>query len=465
MAVVVALAALTACSRDDDSPPATGQPPAGGEAAPTLTAAWETTLRAMHVPAATDTGFAFYRFTPERDFQVVSLDAETGEVRWKAAASPSAIVGGEGLQLATSPDRKLVIWLKPGKKYTSGGVSVTASDEATGEPAWSFGGGKLEVDSTPSLCRDGEAFCVVGRREPGARTSLMELDLENGELLRNRPLSQTEIFRELSDGLRDDGKRFLGVNQAGRQLWSRTYADVFGGADVTPDFGWDIQRQEGRFVGSVGYRDVSGPRGSIDLRRMGDTAGFDARTGRTLWVKHGATVQCGSLQFLVDHPMRCSYQGRIVVENENEDFKGLDVTLEGFDPKTGKATWTWRAGNVPALVNGGPGVTRIGTAQYAIKTAKGTTILDADEGPVGTAAAGLVGWCDGSNTAVPRAQRQIALFDEEQGYATVGWFPCKTNGQSLDVPPSTPSFATATVAGVSVFTTEDGEVRAAKPGG
>jgi hypothetical protein len=423
--------------------------------------AWSTSLKAMHVPAATGTGFAFYRFTPDRSFQVVSLDATSGRVRWEAPASPSAILGGEGLTLAVSPDRGNVFWLKPSKKFTDGLVTLTATDERTGRTAWSFGGGKLEVDSTPTVCRDGEALCVVGRRTPGARVSLMVLDIETGDLRQNRPLSAAENFRELSAGLRDDGRRFFAVNEAGRQLWSKTYSDVFDGADVAPDAGWDIQRQETRYVGSLGYRDATARDGSVDLRRTGDTAGFDARTGRTLWVKHGATVQCGTLQFLVDHPMRCSYKGSIVSRNGTEDFEDFSVTIEGFDTTTGKATWTWRAGNVPALYDGGPGVTRIGLAQYAVKSGKGTTIIDADQGPVGTAKGAMDGWCDGSNTAVPRANRQIALFGgEEQGYATVGWYPCNTTGRTLEVPPNTASFATSTASGVAVWVNQDGEVQA-----
>jgi hypothetical protein len=465
VAVVFATLSVVACTSDE--PSGTNLSPPGAESgdenvvAQKLTPAWSTKLRSMQVPAATRTGFAFYRFTPERAFQVVSLDAKSGDVRWSAPASPSAVVGGEGLELIVAPDRERVVWMKPSRKYTDGLVTLTASDEKTGKAAWTFGAGRLQVDSTPSVCRDGEALCVVGRRTPGSRTSLMVLDLEKGKLLQNRPLAAAQVFRQLSDGLRDDGKRFVAVNQAGKQVWSRTYRDVFG-ADVAPDFGWDIQLQQGRYVGSLGYRDVSGAKGSVDLRKTGDTAGFSARTGETLWVKHGATVQCGPLRFLIDHPMRCSYKGSIVTRNGDDDYKNLEVTVEGFNVVTGKATWTWKAGDVPALYDGGPGVTRVGTAQYAVKTAQGTTILDADEGPVGTApAGGLDGWCDGTTTAEPRADRQIAAFGE-QGYTTSGWYPCRTNGQELKQPPSTASFAVSVVAGIAVWTDQDGQVKASK---
>lgn len=461
--MVVAVAFLAAACSSGQAPPASPSRPPGAESAgPALEAAWSTELRAMHVPAATGTGFAFYRFTPQRSFEVVSLDAQSGEVRWSAPASPSAILGGEGLSLAVAPDGERVIWMKPSRKFTDGLVTLTASDERTGDTAWSFGAGKLEIDSTPSVCRDGDAVCVVGKRKPGARVSLMTLDVESGKLLQDKPLEAAANFRELSDGLRDDGRRFFGVSESGKQLWSKPYADVFGGADVAPDFGWDIQLQQTRYVGSLGYRDATARDGSLDLRRTGDTAGFDARTGRTLWVKHNSTVQCGSLQFLVDHPVRCTYSGRIVTRNGVDDYEKFSVTVEGFDTATGRTTWTWRAGNVPALFEGGVGVTRIGLAQYAVKAGRSTTILDADNGPVGTAKGALKGWCDGSNTAVPRANRQIALFGEDQGYATVGWYPCTTIGDTLDGPPNTASFATSTVAGVAVWTNENGEVNATR---
>ena len=460
--VVVAAVSVAACSSGKAPPETPAAPPGAESAGPALESAWSTELRAMHVPAATGTGFAFYRFTPERNFEVVSLDAESGEVRWSAPASPSAILGGEGLSLAVAPDKKRVIWMKPSRKFTDGLVTLTASNEKTGGTAWSFGSAKLEVDSTPSLCRDGDAVCVVGRRKPGARTSLMVLDVDDGKLLQNRPLAAAANFRELSDGLRDDGTRFYGVNDSGKQLWSRTYADVFDGADVAPDFGWDIQLQQNRYVGSLGYRDATNRNGSLDLRRTGDTAGFSARTGKTLWVRHGATVQCGPLQFLVDHPLRCAYKGSIVIRNGVEDYDDLEVTVEGFDVATGRTTWTWKAGDVPALYTGGPGVTRIGTAQYAVKTAKGTTILDADEGPVDTVkGAGLDGWCDGSNTAVPREDRQVTVFGD-QGYTTSGWYPCRTNGQTLKQPPSASAFAVAVVGGVAAWTDKNGQVQASR---
>jgi hypothetical protein len=463
---MAAVLSVVACSSGKAPPPTPSQPPAQGEEGPALSEAWTTDLKAMHLPLGTGSGFAFYRFTPDRAFEIVNLDAETGEVRWSEEASPSAIVGGEGLVPAVTPDRKRVIWMRSAKGFSRGLVTLVAAEEETGEVAWEFGAGKLEVQSTPSVCRDGKAFCVVGRRAPGERVTLMTLDIKTGKLVSDRAVSAAENFREVSEGLRDDGRRFLAVNGAGKQLWTRSFKEVFDGADVAPDFGWDIQLQDGRYVGSLGYRDNSGREpNSVDLRRTGDTAAFDARTGRTLWVKHGATVQCGSLQFLIDHPMRCTYKGSLVAKNGAQDYKGLEVTVEGFDPKTGKSTWTWKAGNVPALYEGGAGVTRIGPAQYAVKAGKGTTILDADEGPVGKASGrALAGWCDGSNTAVPRENRQIASFGGDQGYNTFGWYPCSTIGDDLEQPPSTPSFAVTTVKGVSVWTDQDGEVNGSVSG-
>ena len=67
--------------------------------------------------------------------------------------------------------------------------------------------------------------------------------------------------------------------------------------------------------------------------------------------------------------------------------------------------------------------------------------------------------------AVPREDRQITSFGGDQGYATAGWYPCRTNGKTLDLPPTTPSFAVSVVKGVAVWTDEEGQVTAAKLGG
>jgi hypothetical protein len=75
--------------------------------------------------------------------------------------------------------------------------------------------------------------------------------------------------------------------------------------------------------------------------------------------------------------------------------------------------------------------------------------------------AGLNGFCDGTNTAVPRGDRQITVFGD-QGYTTTGWYPCRTNGQTLKQPPSAASFAVAVVGGVAAWTDKDGQVQGSK---
>lgn len=105
---------------------------------------------------------------------------------------------------------------------------------------------------------------------------------------------------------------------------------------MSPDYGDSIQLADGRYIGSIGR---VGGASAHTTRKVEDwvaTAAFDAATGRTLWTRPRSSVDCGQLRFDIAHPVLCTQTGR--VEGSDDDaVSGLDVTLEGIDPATGKA--------------------------------------------------------------------------------------------------------------------------------
>jgi hypothetical protein len=83
------------------------------------------------------------------------------------------------------------------------------------------------------------------------------------------------IGAHIADGLFAAGGLLAGVDDRGRLLWHRTLAEAFG-AKVNPNYGWNRQLRDGRYVGS--------PRTCPLIGRLGhhpDQVSRPGRDGRT----------------------------------------------------------------------------------------------------------------------------------------------------------------------------------------
>lgn len=462
----VLILSLTACTSNKDHP---AQPPTSAAPAQPA-AAWATKVHSMQLPLSTKTGFAFYAFTAAKTFEVVSLDAETGRVRWRSPASPSSIVGGIVMSVNISPNKSRVIWLQPGRSKSGGEVTLAAADEASGSIAWTFGDGRLNLDSFPYACDNERAICLLGRRTAGAATTEMSLDIQSGELLADRKLTRAETLREVGDGLREDGPNLIAVGADHKQLWSRNTYQAFGKVIVNPDYGWNFEQKNGIWVGSLGYLSPEhlvdldqGTKFSVNLARRWATAGLDAKTGRTIWTKPHAEVGCGSIEFDIDHPVVCAYMGTKRVTGIGDHradvtYEGLDVTVQGIDIATGKATWSWHAGAIQGLYDG-KNVVRLDDSHYAVPARGKPTLLDLDHGPSKLTSA-PVGWCDGGNGVLPSAEAKIVSYDA--GYGTAALYPCTSTDKPVDVAPNAPKFVGTPVNRVLAWADRDGNVRATR---
>jgi len=119
---------------------------------------------------------------------------------------------------------------------------------------------------------------------------------------------------------------------------------------------------------------------------------------------------------------------------------GVEVTLEGFDVRSGRTTWTWHAGVVEGLVVGGPAdgrdadVLRLDDVRYLVRSGGRATLLDLDRGPVpGTPPA--VGWCKADDNVDPGFR--VSGYDAADGYRASGWHPCSADGP-VALPSSVP---------------------------
>jgi hypothetical protein len=120
-----------------------------------------------------------------------------------------------------------------------------------------------------------------------------------------------------------------------------TVAEAFG-ANADPDYGWNIQLRDGRYVGSLGRVRSSGEPATtrIKIRDLAVTVALDAMTGRTLWTRPRSSVFCGQLRFDLAHPVVCDGTGRS--ERRRHERHGTYITLAGIDPATGKNRWQAR---------------------------------------------------------------------------------------------------------------------------
>jgi outer membrane protein assembly factor BamB len=314
-----------------------------------IQAAWTAKLKAASDPKQADQGFALISLATNRLPEVVVLAADTGRVRWRAPASPSLVATGIGMTVTVAASGRIVVWMKPSGDYRAGMVDVVAADAMTGRRLWSVG--RYGVTTNPLLCRAGKGICFtaylgVPGNDPG---STIQLDARTGRVLLERRLHGAESNRAIGEQLHDTGGTLTRVNSQGVELWRKSTSEIFGGLPASPDNGWNIQRADGRYIAALG---TAPPIRTVgQLADLSATAGFDAATGKTLWVEPHTDLSCGVLQFDVHHPVRCRQRGVEKIDRGGKpQFRGLDVTVEGFDPATGKVTWRWRAGAVEALV-------------------------------------------------------------------------------------------------------------------
>lgn len=487
-AATAVMASVGGCSSNPATPgqpqtPVAASTPAPGEASGgtlaerdgpvTLTPGWTTTLRAVDIPYPAPGGIVFHSLTPEGTFEVVSLDPESGAVQWSAPASPSTVPPGVDIGVVVLNDRRVVAWLEPNGPLETGAVSLVAADPETGRRLWSYGDGGLRLTSYPHACRGWAAICL--NYGSGQGTTFVVLDGSTGEVLES-DTAQTDrdSLRKLASGLYEDGSNLVAVDDADQVRWERPFSDVYGGADVDPDYGWEIQLRDGVYAGTIGVVEPQSDAGrllpgrtTVELAGFSALAGFAASDGQTLWARPDASTFCGALDFDADHPVRCVATGLVVNDRVNPaQVINLDVTLEGFDLATGETTWAWHAGAVRGLVippssdGAGRDILRLDETRYLVDVGDAVMTVDLDRGE-GPGAATDVGWCE-NDTEVEVAFR-VAGF-QTSGYSSDRWYPCTIDGVEADIPGTVPDFGGAEENGYYVWTDAAGTVRGARIG-
>ncbi|MCD0447958.1 serine/threonine-protein kinase [Actinocorallia sp. API 0066] len=426
-----------------------------------LAPAWDTrAVRPASGVVAVDGGFVLYGHDGLGGFEAVGLEAESGRVRWRDSATPSANVHGVGLYMRAT--ERTAYYMRPVGPPATRMAELVAADAGTGRQRWTYGSEGLLFVAPPSLCAAGR-ICVSVFRGPSARSEV--LDAESGRLLSSSPTVDGRALGRVDDGetagvlyVSREGGDLMLVSVDGRVRWRKPAAELFG-TEVTPDMGWHIQDEGGVFAGQLG-RPGFLDRGTGVLRLDHTvTAGFDVRSGTPLWSDSGSTVFCGAVDYDIAHPVRCRKKGT----SEGGELSGLDVTLEGFDPRSGAVRWSWHAGRVEGLAeSSGSGVLRISDVEYLIRNEQGAWVLHLDEGVRPLRSEPPVGWCSGAGK-VPGVPGTTVPSGGENAYHLETQRPCTADGATVKVPRTAPLFAGARSGGVFVWV-DEGVVRAVRVG-
>lgn len=458
--MVVAAAALFAACTTDAGDPA----PASGSASastPPPKPVWSAAVRPVEPPVAVADGFAMTAFAADRSFEVVSVAAADGRIRWRAPASPSRVDHGVGLSVETVDAGRAVVWMAPGRVYTAGDVSVVAADAATGARRWSYGGGRLQLHIAPFACREDTAVCFLVYPQGTTNPRAVILDAGSGRVLSDRPAPFEGAVRSLAQGLYDAGTELAAVDEQGQLKWHRPAAAAFG-APVDPNFGWTIKLVDGRYVGTLGRVRSTAPAADaapVPVQDLAATAALDAATGRTIWTRPRDSAFCGQLQFDAEHPVLCTSTGQARISDKLPSVTDLDVTLNGVDLATGRNRWTARLGDVPGLWRAGPEVLRVDDTTYTIRAPQSLVRLDLDRG-VQPGPAPDTGWCSIEATVTPRQNVRGVNPDEVVAYQADQWSPCRLGGETVDAPAGPARFAGATVDKVFAFVGRAGNLKA-----
>jgi hypothetical protein len=401
--------------------------------------------------------------------EVVALNATDGSTAWTASASPSAVTAGVAAELAVRAGS--VFYLQGVGSPGAGLARVVARSAASGKLIWQTAPGTFETwpeicpDETSAVCANG----VVG----GVGSGQLRFSAASGEVLSVVQMGSASFpGRELGPDLFDPGgrspERLLAVNK-GRRAWVRKLSSIFTLPHATTDGGWEFDRFGSRFVGSVGRRPkVKNGTATVELAPT-MTAGFSSATGRVEWRASGFYA-CGQ-------PLPCpgrseagysspsSYTpasvGIRLIGRGTETgpinggkptvSRDAAVSIQGFNPVSGKAEWSFNAGrNIPLLTLRGA-LPQVGATSIVLKTGSGSVALDLRTGKTSHLRATSRAWCQ---RTILYHLAHAAYYGGRRGLYVGGesLFPCTLGARRVATPAKLPGLVRLIGAGTDGIT-------------
>jgi outer membrane protein assembly factor BamB len=328
----------------------------------------------------------------DRKLFVVALEPATGRILWQQPLTPSASALGVTVHFTKLGDDK-VAYLRPTLADTFFAKLVVADVHTGNDLAVSP---EMLFVSTPIVCPNGKDVCASSRKNTWSNVGNYRLDVA-GRAYREDNDWLPPGTRLLDDtGLLDLGDRpgnTLGLLRDRNFLWTTPLAAAFP-RGFSSDYGWEWRRYAEQHV-LVG--NMFAPTTRIDGVRAHDpasgsaTAGLSERSGQVLWRDLGSGFDCNLDN--PDYPVRCRTRGTILIHDDDSySTRDLDVTVEGFDPATGRTTWSVPMGAANALtVSARPAIA--GPTQVLLDGPSGPVVLDYATGHAEPPAANATFWC------------------------------------------------------------------------
>ena len=384
------------------------------------------------------------------------INPTTGATVWSAVASPSRSTAGEPFVVAHKAN--VAYYYAPSGNPKLRGAALNAIDVTTTKSPWTSKRPAHAFIEMPSLCADGLGLCVSAAG--GATTSRLRISLTDG----SEKVLSAEGGRTLGTGVTDPGGRSPEYiehldDATGKVAWKVPVNDL-AGSPVSSDGGWDWDQYGNVYVGWLAATQT--PSAQTVSFANEQSFGVNAATGARLWKlpgMYGCPVQ-GLLDNGKPIPVRCLIGGTATMHTDGSPptFKGLDVTMQGFNPKTGATTWTAHLGNLPAALGiSTNGVVRVGGHVFALTDGAGhTKVIDLATGKVTAADTTTPAWCLSADATWDWAYAPI-FHGHASKYATNGLAaPCSETKKAIPASDGTDAGIGATAGGYFVWSAADG---------
>jgi NACHT domain-containing protein/putative pyrroloquinoline-quinone binding quinoprotein len=338
---------------------------------------------------------------------LVGYDPASGTEVWRLPSTASQVPTGVVLSVISDGDRVFHMSPQPGDAAV-----IEAVDAATGDPLWRTGEAPGGFGDPVDFCGDDD-LCVSALVD--GIYQRWTIDVASGEVAGDvagfasgtRGLRGTQPIegRSLGFGLVDvHPSRDIALVVDGDVIWQRSPSELFGGHEVSPDYGWSWRTSGDLLVGTLGT--------AVDVPEFGTadvvpqfTAGIDVATGETVWVAEG-DPNCGdrldslNLQVNGAEPwLRCRMTGTLDWEDSIVTGAEVDVVMEGFDPTTGESTWTAEMPGASGLYVDERPLVRFGRGSFALTLDDGDRFsFDLTTGRTVDVDPDTLGWCYTDNT-------------------------------------------------------------------
>jgi len=387
-----------------------------------------------------------------------AFDGKDGSPLWHHRAAPGGVRPSESavqpVGVTLDSDRGALVYVAP----PEGGAEQTfdvptrlvAVDAETGEEI--SRSKPLSLASSPRFCEVAEGVCVDAWFGADKEFTRMRFDAASGQV------SELEVGINGSADAAGIGVRILEDDirvvrvEDGEESWTRSAHELL---DSTPPGG-----ARGASNAEEGWTYLTVRPGAVHHRGERITTSLESHIGVLLDLQTGEVRWRGEGYAPCPHGLyhvavRCRASGtQTVMPEGGMTYSGLDLTVEGFDPTTGRTTWQVPLGNdesvlvedVPYSLEG----------RTLITTAQGIRELDPETGTLSAVAPGTY-LCEETPTFSLRLPWQAGYDGEQDWHGSHRHRTCDETGAFVQGEPGIESLQGAALetAGLHVVAMHD----------